>query len=216
MDWCCDNTIGKVFDQWHIFAIGKKQMQVWTMMFSAMIWTIWTERNKAIFEDKQVDWENVLYLIYIRFGMWLKAVNNDLPYTGPKIMHSSDGVKFRENLKKSTRHISDWIAPPLGSLKWNTNGSSQENCSGMGGVLRDESENFLCIFSGPVGKLDSNSTEIKAIRFALELSVEYEVKDKGKIVVESDSLNSVTWLLSLSDFLQSRMERVKFDGRHFG
>ncbi|XP_038685806.1 uncharacterized protein LOC119985586 [Tripterygium wilfordii] len=194
VEWCCGNTLSNLFEQWQTFASGKKQRQVWSMMFNAAVWTIWIERNKVIFEENHIDWGNVLYLVYIRFGLWLKAVKINLPYSGPEIMHSSDGIKFRTNLIKPTRPPCEWSAPPTGCLKWNTDGSSLDYSSGVGGVLRDCNGNFLCIFSGPASNLDSNSAELRAIRFALEFSVKFGLKEKGNILVESDSLNVVNWL----------------------
>ncbi|XP_038699593.1 uncharacterized protein LOC119996887 [Tripterygium wilfordii] len=164
------------------------------MIFAAVIWTIWTERNKVIFDDAEVEWSNVLYLVFIRYGLWLKAINISIPYSGPELMAASDGVKFKILLNKAPRPVSIWVAPPTSHLKWNTDGSSRLDKVGIGGVLRDSSGNFLCIFSGPVGNLDATSAEMEAIRKALEISVAHGSSNGVELIVESDSHNSVSWL----------------------
>jgi ribonuclease HI len=53
----------------------------------------------------------------------------------------------------------------INSLKWNVDGSSigKLGPSGIGGVLRNHHGHLLGMFSVPVGILDSNIVELRAI-----------------------------------------------------
>ncbi|XVF00428.1 hypothetical protein REPUB_Repub04eG0000700 [Reevesia pubescens] len=57
--------------------------------------------------------------------------------------------------------------------------------AGYGGVLRDCFGVMMAIFSGPLGILNMNETELLAIRLALEVFVEANLMMKWKLIIES-------------------------------
>ncbi|KAK3211673.1 hypothetical protein Dsin_016379 [Dipteronia sinensis] len=78
---------------------------------------------------------------------------------------------YVEPKKFRSKEINEWIPSTLNCLKFNVDGSSRGNLgsAGIEGVRRDSNGMVLCLFSLGVGIMDSNATEILAIRRALEL-----------------------------------------------
>lgn len=52
---------------------------------------------------------------------------------------------------------------------------------------------MLAKFAAHIGVKDSNIAEILAIVFAVELSLEKEWLREGNVIIESDSVNGITW-----------------------
>ena len=65
-----------------------------------------------------------------------------------------------------------WSPLMTNYFKWNVDGSSlgKPDPLGIGGVLRNHNGILLGIFSSPIGMLDSNVVELKAVVKAIELS----------------------------------------------
>jgi len=66
--------------------------------------------------------------------------------------------------------------------------------SGIGDVLRNHHGHLLGIFSLPVGILDSNIAELRAIVKAIELSASKCLLHYKHIIIESDSANVISWM----------------------
>ena len=90
----------------------------------------------------------------------------------------------------------DWIPPEPNSLKFNVDGSvmGKPGPAGIGGVLRDENGKVLCLFSVHMGILDSNTTELLAIKKAIELISENQNLFGRDIAIVSDSKVAVSWV----------------------
>jgi ribonuclease HI len=84
----------------------------------------------------------------------------------------------------------------INSLKWNVDGSSlgKPGPSGIGGVLRNHHGHLLGMFSVPVGILDSNIAELRAIVKAIELSASNCLFHHQHLIIESDSVNAISWM----------------------
>eukprot|EP00258_Populus_trichocarpa_P025894 XP_024441913.1 chaperonin 60 subunit alpha 2, chloroplastic [Populus trichocarpa] len=66
--------------------------------------------------------------------------------------------------------------------------------SGIGGVLRNHHGHLLGVFSVPVGILDSNIAELRAIVKAIELSASNCLFHHQHLIIESDSVNAISWM----------------------
>ena len=66
--------------------------------------------------------------------------------------------------------------------------------AGIGGVLRDANGKVLCLFSFHLGILDSNTTELLAIKKAIELISENQNLIDRDIEIVSDSKVAVSWV----------------------
>lgn len=61
----------------------------------------------------------------------------------------------------------------------------------IGGVLRNDCDIFMCVFSSPLPQIEINSAEIIAIFRAIQISMRLENIRNTPIIVESDSPNAV-------------------------
>lgn len=97
--------------------------------------------------------------------------------------------------KKEDGAIILWNPPPHESLEWNVDGSSRGKPGpvGIGGVFRNERGEVKALFAVLVGIKDSNEVEFMAIVYALEMSLLKELVKNRRIIIESDSKNSITW-----------------------
>lgn len=89
----------------------------------------------------------------------------------------------------------NWSPPPFGSLKWNVDASVNrvQSASAIGGVLRNCSSKFMCMFSSPIPAIEINCAEILAIFRAVQISIKCERFKNHPLVIESDSSNAVRW-----------------------
>lgn len=97
--------------------------------------------------------------------------------------------------KITSSTVTTLTAPSLYWLKWNVDGSSitrKAGAAGIGGVLEDSQENFLCIFPYSIGVADSNVAELMAIEKALLFSNGREDVGSTRINIESDSSNAIS------------------------
>ncbi|XP_061958903.1 uncharacterized protein LOC133680094 [Populus nigra] len=66
--------------------------------------------------------------------------------------------------------------------------------SGIGGMLRNHHGHLLDMFSVPVGILDSNIAELRAIVKAIGLSTSNCLLHHQHLIIESDSANVISWM----------------------
>ena len=91
--WCCHNQPRRFFDHWLGMKLHGFQKKLWISLFFVVIWSIWYERNQAVFLNKIINWENVNYLIKLRLGYWVKGWCHEFPY-GPEVFaHNLEGVR---------------------------------------------------------------------------------------------------------------------------
>lgn len=174
---------------------GDFQRKLWISLFFVVIWSIWYERDEAVFERKKTDWENLHYLIKLRLGFWLKGWDKKCPFNPGEVVTKLNCVRLW-NHHRNPRPLVSWCPPPSNKLKWNVDGSSRGKLgeAGIGGVLRNEFGTIKAKFTASVGIRDSNEAEFMAIVFALELSLQQNWIMEKEIIVESDSKNALSWV----------------------
>lgn len=74
-------------------------------------------------------------------------------------------------------------------LKFNVDEAGKQSSASIGGVLRDDRADVLCLFSEGVEIRDSNEAEVLAIFGALRT---FSRSFQGSLIVESDSLNEIS------------------------
>ncbi|GMJ14509.1 hypothetical protein like AT5G65005 [Hibiscus trionum] len=92
-----------------------------------------------------------------------------------------------------------WQPPVAGTLKFNVDGSARgkPGPAGVREVMRDADSRILALFSGPVGCLDSNVAEVKAIELAVQVVAEGVWRERC-VVIESDSQVALSWVTGLA------------------
>lgn len=130
-----------------------------------------------MFEGIASSIESLKDLIILRLSWWIKGWGDPFLYCSNEIFRNPSCLKWGLLAKLSpgaaSCSVSDqWCPPPSGSLKWNVDASSKPSYSStaIGGVLRDHTGKFLCVFSRPVPFMDINQAEVLAIHRALQIS----------------------------------------------
>ncbi|KAK8564613.1 hypothetical protein V6N12_058196 [Hibiscus sabdariffa] len=92
-----------------------------------------------------------------------------------------------------------WVPQSPGVLKFNVDGSvfGSFGKAGCGGVLRDDKGHILALFSGPLGSIDFNEAEVQLIVHALVVLLESKWRSHPFVVIESDSVVAVSWVMHL-------------------
>ncbi|XP_048491391.1 uncharacterized protein LOC125492720 [Beta vulgaris subsp. vulgaris] len=139
-------------------------------------------------------------LILLRIGWWIKGWDSLFPYRLEEIQRNPKCLRWSSLKTMSTPPAPDpklriWSPPPLSCPKWNVDASLQPslNKSSIGGVLRDSSGKFRCLFSSPIPSMQINLAKIFAIHRALKISLSSPEFIKHHLIVESDSANAVKW-----------------------
>lgn len=82
-------------------------------------------------------------------------------------------------------------------MKFNVYGSARGKlgAAGIGGALKDDKDNVLCLFSSPIGIKESNEAELLAIWKALKLFKDSEWNNRvQELVIESGSKVALAWI----------------------
>lgn len=86
-----------------------------------VITAIWDLRNQIVHEKIIPNLEHTICMIRIRWGMWIKAANKDLPYSVHETVNHLE--IFNENVNKKEKMAAvTWLPPPDHVLKWNVDG----------------------------------------------------------------------------------------------
>lgn len=73
---------------------GKTKQKLWSVLFFCVAWTIWLERNKIKFEEKQLDWCWMWELIKIKLGLWMNAFYSEFNHTPMTIANNLEVVLY--------------------------------------------------------------------------------------------------------------------------
>ena len=175
----------------------------WSIGPSLILWHLWLERNRRIFQDVHFElrflWGKIINSlhetlqakcdvaggldpidagIYSRFSF---APPSDTPYAP----HTRSVNGIRQHLHPVNRE-GHWTPPAVGVLKINTDGSSRGNPgpAGIGGVARDSSGDIQFFFSIYKGYHTNNLMEALAILVAVEQCCQCGWR---RIICETDS-----------------------------
>ncbi|GMI75617.1 hypothetical protein like AT5G65005 [Hibiscus trionum] len=168
--------------------------RLWVACVSALLWSLWLARNERIFRGKRLTSDEICFLVKLRSYYWIKVgVEGELMseaawWTCP----SSQALSVAG--KKERRGVF-WQPPVTGVLKFNVDGAARgkPGPAGFGGVMRDGESRIMGLFSGPLGVMDSNEAEVRAIAFALSLVVGGSWRTQC-VIIEFDSQVALSWV----------------------
>ena len=150
----------------------------WNQVFLFSIWLLWKDRNMCIFKHKNPN-PNLSKDIVDRASKFFFCANN--------------GLVTKRMILKSIR----WEKSRAGWLTLNTDGSAASNSSPVegGGLVRDESSDWVIGFARKIGNTSSFLAELWALRDGLQLCLQIhaqsaviELDDKAIV----DAFNSPT------------------------
>lgn len=143
------------FTQWAYPSNNKFFKKIWQASFQVVLWSIWKERNARVFSNLSTPVNDVKSMILLKLSWWIKAWEKNFPYSSEQVIRNPCCLKW-----KTTAHTSlkpqkvpiNWLAPKQNILKWNVDASfhPQTSRAAIGGVLRNEKGDFLCLFSCPI------------------------------------------------------------------
>ncbi|XP_010675656.2 uncharacterized protein LOC104891638 [Beta vulgaris subsp. vulgaris] len=198
--WAFPFNLRDSFLQWRAPFGDKFFKKVWAAIFFIILWSLWKERNCRIFRGISMASIQIKELILLRVGWWIKGWDPSFSYSPKEILRNPkclrwSGCKAMMPSPASDLKLRLWSPPPHPCLKWNVDASFQPsfNKSAIGGVLRDSSGKFRCLFSSPIPPMEINMTEIFAIHRALKISLSSSNFANHHLIVESDSANAVKW-----------------------
>lgn len=199
LSWVPPSSLKEMFHQWHYIGGTRFFKKIWYASFFIIIWTLWKERNERIFNDSSSSSNNLQNLVLLRLSWWLKAWEEKFPYSASEIIQNPHCLqwmgleKFRMQIGKPPAQI--WSPPPSDQLMWNVDASFDpiNNQSAVGGVLRNDCGNFVCLFSSPIPPLEINSAEVFAILRATQITMRSQRIKSHIITIVSDSSNAVQW-----------------------
>lgn len=58
--------------QWNRLLPGHKRKNLWSLCLCCVIWSLWFERNRVIFESVSPDLDAFFYSLIIVIGVWAK------------------------------------------------------------------------------------------------------------------------------------------------
>ncbi|EOY00472.1 Uncharacterized protein TCM_010352 [Theobroma cacao] len=163
-----DNFGECVKGQWH-WRVGLRRntfgWEVDQWLFFSIVWSIWLARNDVLCNGKLWDCEKTYDMVKLRVAWWANA---KWPNMNPHLK---------------------------GMVKFNVDGVSRGNLGqgGITGILRDEEGKALIQFSFSIGITDANTTEILAIKKALQIVAASRWANVDCVIMESDSKNAVKW-----------------------
>lgn len=141
-----------------------------SILLSFSLWHIWKSRNINLLE-KRFDQVSLMHIF--------KNVH--------EFFHL--GLNQRPKILKPPMHIK-WKPPNRGSFKLNTDGatSAHNNCSGIGGLIRDSMGNWKLGFSECTYKANSIHMELLALLKGLQLALSHNLLP---LEVETDPIEVI-------------------------
>lgn len=99
------------------------------------------------------------------------------------------------SLKSKNNPYSSWSPPPPCYFKWNIDASVKDTSinSTIGGVLRDDKGDFICLFFSTYTPMEINNAEVFAILRAIQIILSNTNRlSSQNFIIESYSFNVVT------------------------
>lgn len=193
------SSLRSMYDQWLPPIKGKFFKKIWAAIFFIIVWSLWKERNMRIFDRKCSSPAEIQDLVLTRLCCWIEGWGEPFPYSASEVIRNPRCLAWNEatTLSCSPRQpkVISWIPPAQNVLKWNVDASFNPLYahSAIGGVLRDASGRFMCVFSSPIPLMEINSAKVFAIHRAIKISSASHRNTACHIIIESDSHNAVSW-----------------------
>ncbi|KAK8579696.1 hypothetical protein V6N12_070007 [Hibiscus sabdariffa] len=137
----------------------------------SVIWTVWLFRNEVVFNNKEIDLLQILYLVKYRLAIWIKA-----KFLGGCI--SLDNL-----IAEPTLAIKIYSVVVAGGIK-----------SGLDGLLRNDQGAILFQFSKPCGNGPPALIELLAVRFGVLKFFSSNWCRHYRLIVNSDYKSVVDWI----------------------
>ncbi|KAK8561938.1 hypothetical protein V6N12_048993 [Hibiscus sabdariffa] len=92
------------------------------MLFFATLWSLWLNRNELLFHGKGLNVAQLSDIVLLRVDWWARAKWPHSPMSVEDFLRNPD-YWCRSLSEKDARVKEVWLAPPVGAVKFNTNGA---------------------------------------------------------------------------------------------
>jgi len=170
---------------------------LWSAFPGFLLWNVWKERNRRIFDHKfnsrDAVWGRIRRLMIESLKLYSWG-DQDLqaPPAERMLLHNWGittlpvSLKPIRNSQPGCSSPDFWTPPKEGLLKFNFDGASKGNpgCAGFGGIFRNALGQAIWVLHGFIGQDTNNSAELEGLLHGLQLA-----KEKGwfPLIIEGDS-----------------------------
>eukprot|EP00253_Pinus_taeda_P001472 PITA_01472 len=151
------------------FSGTQRVNSIWKSAPGFLLWSIWKERNRRIFQYEN-EKPTALDLRILKSFRLEGIVNHSVP------QHKTPPPSLRNS----------WQCPPVGGLKLNFDGASRGNpgLARIGGVIRNQKGDILHIYYRALGESTNNEMEFAALEHGLRIA---KSRSLHNLIVEGDS-----------------------------
>lgn len=82
------------FECWVEVVKGDFQRKFWISLFFVVMWSLWNQRNRVVFDKTETDWDFFNYIVGLRLGFWLKGWEHKWPFNPGEVVSNLDGVRL--------------------------------------------------------------------------------------------------------------------------
>jgi len=195
--------INAIIFQWHKENFQCKVVRrAWGLIAGFVLWMVWKERNRRIFQDKAKDleiiWKRAVNLMRetILVEEW-DAEDWKANQTEEVILNllnlNYEMVHHKKNNRQSmrTQKSDKFIYPRDNFIKLNFDGASKGNPgnTGFGGIFRDSQKKIRWIYAEWGGEMTNNEAELWAIHQGLRIAIRngytnLEIEGDSQIAIE--------------------------------
>ena len=190
MIWVIPQKLENIQEEWR-YLNHRSDKVLWELSLWALVWSIWLERNDAVFNQKDTNTEVVWDMHILRVAWWVKAYWKRIPYQIDQFRNSFELIRIPSKSKLRKKTV--WSPPQSGVVKFNVDGSAlgSPGETGIGGVLRNARREIIGFFSLSTGPGFAYEAEVYALHFALLICQLFVIRN---VVLESDSMVAVSWV----------------------
>jgi ribonuclease HI len=168
--------------------------RVWQLIPGFILWQTWKERNRRIFKDLSLPWQQCWHLCCnniretINIQHWSEADSRAAPSEHCILqqwaLHPPQTTHMTSQPKLGSPDY--WSPPPEGYIKLNFDGASKGNPgeAGYGTVFRDHQGHIVIISAGSLGHSTNNNAELWGLLNGLRIA---RANGFTKLIAEGDS-----------------------------
>lgn len=93
MEWACPSNLENLWYFWDNQRFEKFEKKCWLACFFTVMWSIWTGRNKVVFNNKPWDELECLDVVKTKMAIWIKAKFNIKEYSVEDFKRSLEGIR---------------------------------------------------------------------------------------------------------------------------
>ncbi|XP_077219709.1 uncharacterized protein LOC143853895 [Tasmannia lanceolata] len=183
--WVFPKSLMELLQYWFEVLWRKKGKNLWEISHLATRLVLWKEHNSRLFKGFARGSRFLFNKVMALTIAWAKILTKFALVSTYDLWEGWSDICMSSERKQ--KMVQKWDLP------LNFDGSSFGNpgLAGIRWVLRDEHDNVIWAYAGPIGIADASEAEVRAARQGIKTIAE---KGVYKVIIEGDSLNVIRWL----------------------